>query len=74
MTYTSKADLWSVGVVYYQMLFGKTPFFGYTMPALIRDIKKKVGKLNFPKKVSQESINLINALLQPDPSKRIDWD
>lgn len=40
--YNSKADLWSVGVVYYQMLFGKPPFFGYTMQELIKDIRKKV--------------------------------
>ena len=40
--YTNKADLWSIGVVYYEMLFGKTPFFGFTIPDLIRDIKKKV--------------------------------
>lgn len=26
--YNSKADLWSVGIVYYQMLFGRTPFYG----------------------------------------------
>ena len=40
--YTNKADLWSIGVVYYEMLFGKTPFFGFTIPDLIKDIKKKV--------------------------------
>ncbi len=71
--YTSKADLWSVGVVYYQMLFGKTPFFGFTMPELIKDIKRKVKNIPFPKQVSSESKNLIKQLLQPDPKKRIDW-
>jgi serine/threonine protein kinase len=73
ITYTSKADLWSVGIVYYQMLFGKTPFFGATMPQLIRDIKAKVNKLTFPKPVSAESKDLIQRLLQPNPDKRIDW-
>ena len=72
--YNSKADLWSVGVVYYQMLFGKTPFFGFTVPDLIRDIKRKVGNLNFPRKISEESKNLINRLLEPNPKKRINWN
>lgn len=67
--YNSKADLWSVGVVYYQMLFGKTPFFGFTIPSLIKDINKKIGKLDFPLPVSSESKDLINRLLQPDPEK-----
>ena len=65
--YNSKADLWSVGVVYYQMLFGKTPFFGFTIPSLIKDINSKVGKLDFPLPISKESKDLINRLLQPDP-------
>ena len=73
MTYTSKADLWSVGVVYYPMLFGKTPFFGFTMPELIRDIKRKVKNIEFPKEVSNESKDLIRRLLKPNPKERIDW-
>lgn len=24
--YTSKSDLWSIGLIYYQMLHGKTPW------------------------------------------------
>ena len=72
--YNSKADLWSVGVVYFQMLFGKTPFFGFTVPDLIRDIKRKVGNLSFPRDISDESKDLINRLLEPNPKKRINWN
>ena len=49
------------------MLFGKTPFFGFTIPSLIKDINKKVGKLEFPLPVSKESKDIINRLLEPDP-------
>ena len=71
--YNSKADLWSIGVVYYQMLFGNYPFNGYTMREIIKDIKKKVNNLDFPRHVSEESKNLINRLLECDPEKRISW-
>lgn len=71
--YNSKADLWSVGVVYYQMLFGKYPFYGYTMREIVKDIKKKVGCLDFPRHVSEESKDLIRRLLECDPMKRISW-
>lgn len=30
-SYNSKADLWSIGVVTYQLLVGEPPFFGMTM-------------------------------------------
>lgn len=58
-SYNSKADLWSVGVVYYQMLFGETPFFGLTMQELIKDIWNKVNKLPFPWDISDESKDII---------------
>lgn len=72
-SYTAKADLWSVGFVYYQMLFGEYPFFGLTPTEILQNIKQKSGNLSFPRPVSQESKNLINQLLVMQPEKRIDW-
>lgn len=75
LSYSSKADLWSIGVVYYQMLYGDYPFFGVTIPELVRNVKKKVLNFTFPSDpvVSEESKDLIRALLQPDPDKRISF-
>lgn len=36
--YTNKTDLWSIGVCFYQMLFGKPPFDAIDL----QDLKKKV--------------------------------
>lgn len=50
-TYDSKADLWSVGVVYYQMLYGEYPFMAQNLKGLIQDIQKKCKDFTFPDSV-----------------------
>lgn len=73
--YNSKADLWSIGCVYYQMLFGEPPFFALSIPELKSDIKKKVSQgIPFPRNISEESKDLIRRLLCIDPKERIEWD
>ena len=29
MPYTAKQDIWSIGVIYYEMLIGETPWFDF---------------------------------------------
>ena len=72
-TYTGKADLWSVGFVYYQMLFGKPPFFGLSPNEIFMDIRSKQNRLDFPHEISPASKDLLNHLLQMTPDDRIDW-
>lgn len=72
--YSAKADLWSVGVVYYRLLFGEYPFGGISIPSLIKDINNKTEKgLNLPKKVTNESTDLLKGILKPNPLKRMSW-
>lgn len=74
-TYDSKADLWSVGIVYFEMLFGELPFNGSNVKSIKQDILRKAnGKLEFPKTVSVESKDLINRILVTDPDKRMSWE
>lgn len=74
-SYDAKADLWSIGAVYYEMLFGDLPFQGDDIPALRKDILRKAnGKLTFSRNVSFESRDLINRILVTDPKKRMGWD
>jgi serine/threonine protein kinase len=75
-TYTSKADLWSIGVCFYQMLFGKTPFDAKSYEDLKEKVRTQSGKnLNFPKDVpiSPECKDLLINLLQYNASQRIEW-
>jgi serine/threonine protein kinase len=36
--YTSKSDLWSIGLIYYEMLHGRTPWLATTELQLLRAI------------------------------------
>ncbi len=62
--YTNKADLWSIGVCFYQMLFGRTPFVARDYEELKMKVRIESGyNLKFPKKVSQDCKDLLIRLL-----------
>lgn len=74
--YSSKTDLWSIGILFYQLLFGVVPFFGLSLNEVYADIEAKSGaKLEFPdcNPTSLKTQKLLRGLLQMDPDKRIDW-
>lgn len=72
--YNSKSDLWSIGVVFYQLLFGDPPFWGLSNAELIASIKQNSGQnLKFPKPVSEETKDFLRNVLLIDPTKRLEW-
>lgn len=72
--YNSKADIWSIGVVYYQLLFGEPPYTGLETRALYNSMKEKTGdKLVFLRKISEESKDVLRKMLTMDAEKRINW-
>jgi serine/threonine-protein kinase ULK/ATG1 len=38
--YSSKADIWSIGICFYELLFGKPPFNANNMVDLLKNIHK----------------------------------
>ena len=72
--YTVKSDLWSVGIILYEMLTGKTPFKVKTFYNLIRSIDN--NEIIFPKNIliSDECHDLLFKLLKKDPNQRIEWE
>ena len=70
--YTNKSDLWSLGVILYQLLFNRYPYYADTPYTLIERIESH--PLSFPQSnVSHDCISLIFKLLTRDVSKRITW-
>ncbi|CAD8139284.1 unnamed protein product [Paramecium octaurelia] len=72
--YTEKCDIWSCGVILYQILTGKFPFEVKvsSLQQIFNNIKS--GKYNFTSKeftsLSYEAQELIKSMLQFDPNKR----
>ena len=72
--YDTKADLWSLGVIFYQMLTGKTPYTARSHSELMNNIENQ--EIVFPKciHVTKEGLDLLLKLLQKKSDERMTWD
>ncbi|XP_065912343.1 serine/threonine-protein kinase ULK3-like isoform X2 [Dysidea avara] len=73
--YDAKVDLWSVGVILYETLFGHAPYSSRTTDELIVKIRQDVPII-IPQRppVSCSCRDLLNGLLQREPDKRMSFD
>jgi serine/threonine protein kinase len=71
--YDLKSDLWSVGIILYEMLIGHAPFRAKNIFDLMNQIEKNNVKIPIETHISEECRDLILKLLQKDPEKRITW-
>lgn len=66
--YTSKSDMWSLGVILYAMSFGSLPFFDTNLNKLLKMII--LANVKFPQNVNRDLADLIDGLMDKSPNSR----
>ena len=72
--YDFRSDLWSVGIILYEMVVGKTPFNCKNIYELVRCIENKNIVIDNKYNLSINCKNLIHGLLKKNPNERLNWD
>ena len=71
--YTYKCDLWSLGIVIYELFFKEKPYKGANEVTLLSDINLKTNRVL--RDTGDANLNdLIKKLLEINPEKRLTWD
>ena len=71
LPYNYKVDLWSIGVIIYQLHFKDSPYHGINEHEIFNNIINQT-----PYKQAKDPLlrDLINKLLTEDPEKRLSWE
>ncbi|KAK7393136.1 hypothetical protein VNO78_21601 [Psophocarpus tetragonolobus] len=69
--YNHTVDLWSLGVILYELFVGQPPFYTNSVYALIRHIVKDPVK--YPDRMSSNFKSFLKGLLNKAPESRLTW-
>lgn len=68
-TYSEMVDIWGLGVLCYEFLCGKAPFYAEKQ----KETMSRIGRVEFeiPNTISPEARSFISAILRKDPNSRL---
>ncbi|CAD8048402.1 unnamed protein product [Paramecium sonneborni] len=67
--YSEERDIWSLGIILYNLLYHFTPFQS-TMPSQIK-LEIQASNISYQNTISDEAISLLQQILEKNPKKRI---
>lgn len=68
-SYGRQVDWWGLGIVMYEMMVGRLPFYSKDHDELFESILS--NEVRFPRTLSTEAKSLLSGLLIKEPSKRL---
>lgn len=72
--YSPSADLWSIGVILYECLFGRAPYSSKTLDELLQKIKvKQKIIISSTAAISSDCRDILTRLLIHEPEQRISF-
>jgi serine/threonine protein kinase len=75
--YSDKIDSWSLGILTYELLYGKSPFESDIIKiSMNKDQKAELSELSFPEciPIEKKTRDFIENLLSENPDLRMDMD
>ena len=69
--YTEKEDIWSLGIIFYQLLTGEYLFHANDLEELMKKIEEGNYVIPMNKNFYKETVSFLNCMLQYNPDKRL---